>query len=55
MARWVVISRALRRWLDTRKQEKAADRQLTRLAKSRLADETDGWVSHDAVKARAGK
>lgn len=44
MAPWTVITQALRRWLDMQKQEKEVDRRLTRLAESRLADETDGWV-----------
>lgn len=55
MAPWAVITQALRRWLDMQKQEKEADRRLTRLAEARLADETDGWVSHATVKARTRK
>lgn len=49
-----IIREALRLWLDTQRQEAEVDRQMTRLAERRLADEADEWVSHDEVKARAG-
>lgn len=53
LPRSTVIGEALRLWLDMQRQEAEVDRQLAELAEGRMADETDGWVSHDAVKSRA--
>lgn len=52
MPRSEIIRDALRLWLQMHQQEAEVDRRLARLAEERLADEADGWVSHDAVKAR---
>jgi len=54
LPRSAIIGEALRLWLDTQRQEAEVDRRLARLAEQRLADEADGWVDHDAVKARGG-
>lgn len=55
LPRSALISQALRLWLDMQKQEEEVDRRLAELAEARLADKTDGWVSHDTVKARTRK
>ena len=54
LPRSAVIRDALRLWLETQRQEREVDQRLAELAEQRLADDADGWVTHDAVKARAG-
>jgi metal-responsive CopG/Arc/MetJ family transcriptional regulator len=54
MPRSEVIRQALRLWLDTQRQEAEVDRRIAALAQQRMADDADGWVPHEAVKAKVG-